>query len=139
MKARILYRIASIMILLFAVGHTVGFRKSDPRWGVDAVLASMRSVRFETQGFSRTYWEFYTGFGLFVSVLLVFAALLAWHLAGMAPNQLASMRTVAWALALCFVVVTFLTWRYFFMAPVIFSAVISLCLIAAAWLLPGSS
>jgi hypothetical protein len=134
MKASLLYRIASVLILLFATGHTLGFRKSDPKWGVDSLTASMRSIRFETQGFSRTYWDFFSGFGLFVTVFLVFAAVLAWQLGGLPVNTSGLMRGPAWALAICFGVVTILTWRYFFMAPLIFSATISLCLIAAAWL-----
>jgi hypothetical protein len=43
MRASILYRIAAVLLLLFAVGHTLGFRQSDPAWGVDALLGSMRS------------------------------------------------------------------------------------------------
>jgi hypothetical protein len=31
------------------------------------------------------------------------------------------------------VLVTFLSWRYFFIAPVVFSAVITVCLVLAAW------
>ena len=45
-----LYRIASILLLLFDVGHTLGFRQSDPKWGVDALLASMRSIHFDARG-----------------------------------------------------------------------------------------
>jgi hypothetical protein len=136
MKASIFYRMASVLIVLFAVGHTVGFRKSDPQWRVDALLASMKSIQFDTQGFNRTYWDFFTGFGLFVSVFLVLAALLAWQLGGLSPSQLGDLRVFAWALAICFVGVTILSWRYFFLIPIVFSAVISLLLIAAAWLSP---
>ena len=139
MKASLLYRVASVLILLFAAGHTLGFRKSDPKWGVDSLVASMRSTRFQTQGFSRTYWDFFSGFGLFVTVFLVFAAVLAWQLGGLPANAAGLMRGSAWALAICFAVVTILTWRYFFMAPLIFSATISLCLIAAAWLTSKTS
>ena len=44
------------------------------------------------------------------------------------------MPLVTWGLALSFLAVTYLSWRYFFPAPVIFSAVIALCLVVAAWL-----
>jgi hypothetical protein len=133
-KARILYRISSVLLLLFAAGHTFGFRKTDPEWGVDSLLGSMRSVRFDAQGFSRTYWDFFVGFGLFVSVFLVLAAVLAWQLGGLAPEILALMRGPAWALVVCFAAVTILSWRYFFIVPILFSAVITVCLTAAAWL-----
>jgi hypothetical protein len=43
MKATVLYRIASILLLLFAAGHTVGFRQIDPKWGIDSLISSMQS------------------------------------------------------------------------------------------------
>jgi hypothetical protein len=133
-KAAILYRISSVLLMLFAAGHTLGFRKTDPKWGVDSLIGLMRSVRFGAQGFSRTYWDFYVGFGFFVSVFLVFAGVLAWQLGGLAPQTLTLMRGPAWALAICFAAVTILSWKYFFLAPIIFAIAITVCLTAAAWL-----
>jgi hypothetical protein len=52
MKASLLYRIAAVLLLLFAVGHTLGFRESDPAWGVDKLLTSMQSIHFDVQGFN---------------------------------------------------------------------------------------
>jgi hypothetical protein len=130
----VLYRIVSVLVVLFAVGHTLGFRKIDPKWGVDSLIVSMQSIHFDAQGFSRTYWDFYTGFGLFVSVFLLFAAALAWQLGGLPAETLALMRGTAWAFALCFTGVTILSWTYFFIIPIVFSLVITVCLITAAWL-----
>jgi hypothetical protein len=134
MKASIFYRVAAVFLLLFAVGHTLGFRQSDPKWGVDALRGSMRSIHFDVQGFNRTYWDFYVGFGLFVSVFLLFAAVLAWQLGGLPQQDLSSMRGIAWAFAVSFIAVAFLSWRLFFALPFIFSAAITVCLISAAWL-----
>ena len=44
------------------------------------------------------------------------------------------MRFTAWTLALCFAAVTVLSWRYFFIIPIAFAAVITVCLAAATWL-----
>ena len=134
MKASLFYRTAAVLLLLFDVGHTAGFPWSDPKWGVDALLASMRSIRFDMQGFSRTYWDLFVGAGFFVSVFLLFAAVLAWQLAGLPAETLAVMRGTQWALALCFVAVTILSWRYFFILPIVFLTLITVCLVAAAWL-----
>ena len=134
MKASAFYRIAAILLLLFDIGHTLGFRQSDPKWGVDALLASMRSIHFDVQGFSRTYWDLFVGAGLFVSVFLLFAAVLAWQLGGLSAETLGLMRHTAWALALCFVAVTILSWGYFFILPIVFLTLITVCLLAAAWL-----
>jgi hypothetical protein len=133
-KAPIFYRISSVLLLLFAAGHTFGFRQNNPEWGADAVLGLMRSVHFDAQGFTRTYWDFFTAFGLFFSVFLLFAAVLAWLLAGLPAETLARVRSIAWALAICFVAVTALTWRYAFTTPLVFSILVTVCLTAAAWL-----
>ena len=68
MKASLLYRIAAVLLLLFALGHTLGFRQSDPAWGVDALLSAMRAAHFEVQGFTRTYWDLFTAAGFSVGV-----------------------------------------------------------------------
>src|SRR6202163_404993 len=88
----------------------------------------------DAQGFSRTYWDFFSAFGLFVSVFLLFAAALAWLLGSLPAETLARVRSIAWALAVCFVAVTALSWRYAFTTPIVFSTLITVCLIAAAWL-----
>jgi hypothetical protein len=134
LKASILYRIAAVLLLLFAAGHTVGFLQIDPKWGVDSTIMAMRSIHFDVQGSNRTYWDFYVGFGLFVSVFLVFSAVLAWQLGGLPAGTLALMRGTAWALVICFGAVAILSWRYFFIIPIVFSIAILLCLSAAAWL-----
>ncbi len=81
MKASLFYRTAAVLLLFFAVGHTLGFRQSDPNWGVDTLLGSMRSIHFDVQGFSRTYWDLFVAAGLSVGVFYFFAAILAWQLA----------------------------------------------------------
>jgi len=134
MKASIFYRIAAVLLLLFAVGHTLGFRQSDPAWGVDALLGSMRSIQFEVQGFHRTYWDLFLAAGFAVGVFYLFAAILAWQLGGLPAATLALMRGTAWAFALCFAAITVVSWRYLFILPIAFSIVITLCLTAAAWL-----
>src|ERR1700730_16836349 len=132
MKASMFYRIAAVLLLLFDAGHTSGFPWSDPKWAVD--LGSMRSTHFYIMGFSRTYWDFYVGFGLSVSVLLLLAVVLAWQLGGLPPESLALMRGTTWAFALCFAAITVVSWRYLFTLPIAFSIVTTLCLTAAAWL-----
>ncbi|HEY0348582.1 MAG TPA: hypothetical protein VGC60_10565 [Pyrinomonadaceae bacterium] len=134
MKASTLYRIAAVLLLLFAVGHTLGFRQSDPKWGIDALLGSMHSIHFDVQGFNRSYWDLFTAAGFSVGVLYLFAAILAWQLGGLPAATLALMRGTAWAFALCFAIITVVSLIYLFIIPIVFSIVITLCLTAAAWL-----
>jgi hypothetical protein len=132
MKASVFYRIAAALLVLFAVAHTLGFQQADPSWGADAVLGSMRSVHFDAMGFNRTYWDFFLASGFTVGALYLFAAILAWQLGGLPEESLAIMRVTAWGFALCFAVIAYLSWRHLFIIPVVFSVVITLCLIAAA-------
>src|SRR5258708_11172320 len=121
MKTSAFYRIAAILLLLFDIGHTLGFRQSDPKWGVDALLASMRSIHFDVQGFSRTYWDLFVGAGLFVSVFLLFAAVLAWQLGGLSSVTLRLLRPPSFALSLSFFPLPLLYSIYFFILPFTFS------------------
>ena len=99
----------------------------------------MRSIHFNDQGFNRTYWDFFVGLGLIVTVLYLFAAVFAWQLSRLKAETLAQMRGIAWAFAVCFSAIAILSWRFFFLAPLVLSILITVCLIAAAWRLPKSA
>ena len=132
MKAALFYRIAAVLLVLFTVAHTLGFRQSDPTWHVGPILTSMQSVHFDVLGVSRTLWDFFLAAGFTVAVLYLFAAVLAWQLGSLPPATLSSMRMTAWAFAVCFAGVTVLSWRYLFLPPVVFSALITVCLTVGA-------
>jgi hypothetical protein len=85
-------------------------------------------------GFSRTYWDFYVGFGLTITVILLLAVVLAWQLGSLPPESLKHLRGTAWTFALCFAAIAILDWKYFFTIPIVFSILITVCLTAAAWL-----
>jgi hypothetical protein len=134
MKASVFYRIAAVLLLLFAAGHTLGFSGSDPKWGVDVLFASMRSIHFDILGFNRSYWDFFLASGYCVGVFYVFAAILAWQMSGLPASALAAMRLTSWAFAVAFAIIAVVSVRYLFIIPIVFSALITLCLTAAAWL-----
>lgn len=128
---RLIYRIAAVLILLFDLGHSAGYPWSDPKWGVD--LGAIQSSHFKVLGFTRTYWNFYVGFGLIISIFMLLAAILAWQLSNLPAETLRLMRSSAWALPVCFAALTVLNWMYFFTIPIVFSGVITVCLVVAAW------
>ena len=131
MTSRVLYRIAAALIVLFDLGHTAGAPWSEPEWGVD--LSAVRSSHFMVLGFSRTYWDFYVGFGLIVSVLLLLTAVIAWELGNLPAESLRRVRLTIWALPLCFAAMTVLNCVHFFTIPIAFSGAITACLVAAGW------
>lgn len=134
MTAAILYRIAAVLLLLFAIAHSIGFARSDPAWGVGEVVSAMRSARFDVQGFERSYWDFFVGAGLTVSVLYLLAAALAWQLGGLPAATLSQVRGISWTFAIAFIAIGAVSWRYLFAIPLIFCLAISVCLAGAAWI-----
>ena len=94
MKASLFYRIAFVLLILFAVGHTLGFRRVDPRWGVDSLIQQLRSTHFDAQGFNRSYWDFFTGFGFFVTILLFFATIVSWQLRSLPKESLSTISLI---------------------------------------------
>ena len=97
-------------------------------------MQSMKSIHFNVNGADRTYWDFFFGFGLFVTVFMLFASVVAWQLGSLSSETLATMRASAWGFAVAFAVLAYLSWRYFFIIPIVFSIAIFMCLAAAAWL-----
>lgn len=112
--AKTLYRVAAVLFLLFAAGHTAGFLTFRPTAAdAIAVLDGMNRVHFDMGGTSASWMGFYTGFGLFVSVYLLFSALLAWRLGSAGEVEATIVRTIAWMLFVAQLVSIGLCLRYF--------------------------
>ena len=135
MKATLLYRIASIVLLLFAVGHTYGFLSLRPLSAEGrAVFDAMNTVQFAVGGRDYTYGAFYRGFGLFCTVWLIFSAFLAWHLGDSArydPSAIGALGWVFFAVQLASLV---LSLKYFGPPPTALNALVAIILGWAAWL-----
>jgi hypothetical protein len=91
----------------------------------------MRGVEFEVQGLTRTYWHFYYGFGVYITVLLSLQAVVTWQLASIARAETARSRPVIATLALASLTGTLVVWRYIFAIPALFSLSIAVCLAVA--------
>jgi hypothetical protein len=132
-NATLLYRIASVLLILFAAGHTIGFLKFKPPTAEGlAVRDAMNQVHF-VRGKNYSYGGFYVGFGLFNSVYLLFSALLAWHLGSLPARNPQAIGPVSWAFCLVMVASLVLCWAYFNAVATTFSAVLAICLGWAAW------
>lgn len=138
MKPVTLYRIASVLLVLFAAGHTFGFLKFKPATAEGlAVRDAMNNVHFQVGGSTFSYGGFYTGFGLYISLYLLFSAFLAWHLGTVASKSPQAIGALGWVFCAVQVVSLVLSWKYFSAPPAVFSAVIAICLGWAAWLVAG--
>jgi hypothetical protein len=135
MNATLLYRIAAVLLNVFAAGHTYGFLKFKPSTsdGV-AVRDGMDNVHFQIGSSSFTYGGFYRGFGLFATVYLCFAAFLAWHLGALARSDPHAIGSLGWAFCLLQLASMVLSWIYFLPPPIVLSALLTICTGWAAWL-----
>jgi hypothetical protein len=136
MNATVLYRIAAVLFILFAAGHTLGFLRFKPTTpeGV-AVRDGMNNVHFQVGGKSFSYGGFYTGFGLFITVDLPFSAFLAWHLGGLAARAPEAIGALGWAFCAVQVASLVLSGVYFFPVTAVVSGAVAVCLGWAAWLI----
>jgi hypothetical protein len=135
MKATILFRIAAVMFLLFAIGHTFGFLTFKPptQEGL-AVRDAMNNVHFEEQGKIFSYGGFYRGFGLSATASMLFEAFLAWYLGTMARRNSREVIAIGWAFFAQQLFGLVLSWFYFGIPPMVLSAVVAILIGVATWL-----
>jgi hypothetical protein len=129
-SARRLYRIAAVLFLLFAAGHTAGFLTFRPA-SADALAVWDSMNRVHIDGTSVTWSGFYIGFGLFVSVYLLFSALLAWRLGGAGEAEVNMVRGIAWMLITVQVANIVLCIHYFGPLQAIFAGACAFSLVSA--------
>ena len=136
MSATILFRIASVVFLLFALGHTFGFLSFKPPTADGlAVQKAMSDVLFKVGGSNFSYGGFYRGFGLSCTVSMLFLAILCWQLGALAAVHPRAIAGVAWSLFGVQVVGVALSVKYFGLPPAIFSTALTALLGWAAFLL----
>jgi hypothetical protein len=124
-------RAASIISFVFAAGHVAGgFKKWSPM-GTNDVLQSMTTVRFETMGVSRSYLDFFMGFGWSIGVAMLLQAVLLWQLGSLATNNGTLIRPMIGALALASFATGIIAWRFIFPIPALFSGALFIALALA--------
>jgi hypothetical protein len=142
MRSSLFLRIASILTLLHGIGHTVGgvfLVDADPTPEEAAVLQAMKLHRFETMGSLRSFWDFFFGYGLFVSIALLTQAALFWWLAAQARKGLKEIRPIIACFFLGYLGFAILAWNCFFLGAVVIEALTALCLAAAYLTVPVST
>ncbi len=126
-------RIASVLTLVHAVLHTIGGVLAPPSHGPEeiALVETMSAHRFDFMGSMRSYADFMLGYGLFVTVALLAFAVLCWQLAALARRRPEGLRPAVATLAVGFVAIAVVSWRFFFVAPVVNELLIAAFLVAA--------
>lgn len=132
MNLCLLLRIASIITLLFAVGHSMGAPWTPVNEAAPAsVVEAMKSVSFDAMGSRRTFWDFYFGFGVSISIYLFAQTAVLWLVATLAKAQPDAARPFVVVLLIAYAVNIYVTWQYFFVIPLVLSIVMVTCLALA--------
>jgi hypothetical protein len=135
MNATLFYRIAAVLFVLFTLGHTFGFLSFRPSSAEgQAVLESMNRVHFEAGGRACSYGEWYRGFGLSITVSMLFWAFLSWHLGELARTAPHAIGAVGWAFFAVQLAGLVMAFLYFGPPAMVLSALVTALVGAAAWL-----
>jgi hypothetical protein len=131
-KPVLFLRIAAVLTIIHAVLHTVGgvFGHVDPGPATVAVQA-MKINQFLLLGHMRSFWDFYRGLGLGVTVSLTSESIVFWQLATLAKKEVLRYRPILITFAVAYSVFAVNSYTYFFIGPVIAEILIAACLIVA--------
>lgn len=124
-------RLSSVISLVFTAGHTIG---GSGRWspmGDNPVLRAMADTHFQVMGASRSYLDFFMGFGWTLSVLMLMQAIVLWQLASLAKMEPARLRPIIAVITLATVLDGVIAWQFIFLIPAVFSAVLAITLACA--------
>ena len=127
-------RVAAVLSLLHCIGHTIGgvFSVDAPSVTKEgAVVAAMKSNQFDVMGATRSYWDFFIGYGLTISVCELVQAVVLWQLAGLAKTDPRRIRPIIAAFLLANLGFAILAGRYFFIPPFVGSVLTTIGLVAA--------
>ena len=129
MKPRTWLRGLAGILALFALGHTLGTAVPKVTRGPSeaALFRAMQSFRFPVMGFERTYWDFFRGSVLIISVLLALMAVIAWQLSTVSEHDPRRALPIAVTLQLGCMGLLVLSWFFFFGGPIILSLVATVC------------
>jgi hypothetical protein len=129
MKKPVLFlRIAAILTFIHAVLHTVGGVFSEPGPGPSVAAEAMRVNQFLVMGHVRSYWDYYRGLGLGVTICLTAEAVLFWQLSSLAKTDAQRLRPIMATFLIAYTVFAVNSSAYFFVGPVIAEILIALCM-----------
>jgi hypothetical protein len=132
MKPVIFLRVASILTLIHAVLHTIGGVFGDIGPGAASIaVAAMKVNTFPLMGHTRSFWDFYHGMGIGVSISLTVEGTAFWVLGSLAKRDAAQLRPILATFAVGYLALSVNSYTYFFLGPVIAEILIAACLLFA--------
>jgi D-alanyl-lipoteichoic acid acyltransferase DltB (MBOAT superfamily) len=129
MKPVLFLRIASVLTLIHSLMHTIGGVFGKPSPGVEAATFEiMKSNQFVVFGLTRSYFTFFRGFGLAVTIVLTAEAIVFWQLGTLAKTDAVRLRPIMATFMIAYLVFAVNSYEYFFFGPVIAEILIAACI-----------
>ena len=129
MKPAMFLRIASVLTLVHSIMHTIGGVFGDPLPGIMAsTWVTMKTNEFPILGVTRSYFQFYRGLGLGVTVLMTAEAIVFWQLGTLAQTEALRLRPVVATFLVAYLALAVNSYSYIFLAPLIEEILIAACL-----------
>ena len=128
MKPSTWFRALAVVLGLFTLGHTVGTLNpitKDPREA--AVINAMQGFRVPVMGFERTYWEFYRGFSISITILLAALAVIAWQIGTLSRRDPRAALPLAVTVLIACIAQAILCVTNFFTAPIVMTILAVIC------------
>ncbi|QEC77517.1 LIC_13387 family protein [Mucilaginibacter ginsenosidivorax] len=131
MTAKLLLRIAAILMLLHTLGHTIGAItwKDAPNPAVGQVINGMQSQHFDFMGRSVTLAGFFEGYGFIMIGVLPLVAIFLWLFGSQSANPLT--KSLLPVLAVFLLVMGVIEYIYFFPFAAAFTFLAGLCSVIA--------
>ncbi len=131
MLYRFSLRIASALSLIHAGMHQLGMSQAPTNPAEVAVTESMQSFQMDVMGSMRSYMDFYSGMGLFMTIMLSGLGVLMWQMSGTEKQLRAGTRPILLTFGIIFIALTTASLKYFFVAPIIMEALIAVLALTA--------
>jgi hypothetical protein len=133
MKPVLPLRIASILALIAALGHTLLFLTYKPVHGPDEIIvvSDMQTHVFSFGGFLHSYWQLYLGYEIFVTVSCLVECAILWQLSNLVNIAPSQTRAIIGVLFLGEVATSVIMLKFFFLVPIVVHVATALCLALA--------
>jgi hypothetical protein len=133
MKPALPLRIASILALIAALGHTALFLTYQPTHGPTELLvvSAMQTHVFSFGGYQHTYWQLYFGYELFVTISCLVECGLLWQLATLSTTAPKPAMPMIAIFFLGEVAISILMMKFFFLIPIVVHTATAICLVLA--------
>jgi len=101
MNPKVLLRIAAILMLLHAIGHTIGALswKKTPDAAKQAVIESMTAHKFPFMGVERSMAEYYDGYGFACTLALLLITAVLWITSNVTPHSISLVKNILFVLS----------------------------------------